>query len=140
MLILAVNDLQFTINREIANTMAVRAFACNASLNLNALRLAKLLGAEVVARWRIEYKDGVSRRQNGSYALIWIHDVKPNQEEFTREDLSTVIGGKKIIGDLLKREETSKEVIFGLEPQNENSELARPSSSAGKRIDLSQRP
>jgi len=116
----------------------------NASLNLNALRLAKLLGAEVVARWRIEYKDGVSRRQNASYAFIWIHDVKPNQlkdrEEFTREDLSTVIGGKKIIGDLLKREETSKEVIFGLEPQNENSEFARPSSSAGRRIELSPRP
>jgi hypothetical protein len=62
------------------------------------------------------------------------------REEFTREDLSTVIGGKKIIGDLLQREETSKEVIFGLEPQKENSELARPSCSAGKRIDLSQRP
>jgi hypothetical protein len=116
----------------------------NASLNLNALRLAKLLGAEVIARWRIEYKEGVSRKRNASYAFIWIHDLKPSQlkdrEEFTREDLSSVIGGKQIITDLIKREETSKEVIFGIEPQNANPEPSRSSSTSEKRIALSPRP
>ena len=108
----------------------------NASSNLNALRLAKFLGAEVIARWRIEYKEGISRRQNASYAFIWIHDSKPSQlkdrEEFTREDLSTVIGGKQIMTDLMKREETSKEVIFGIEPQQVNPERDQGSSAVRK--------
>lgn len=118
---------RFLLSRLLPGEMSVTDI--NASLNLNALRLAKLLGAEVIARWRIEYKEGISRRQSASYAFIWIHDTKPSQlkdrEEFTREDLSSVIGGKKIMTDLLNREETSKEVIFGLGTQQVSPGVGR---------------
>ena len=82
----------------------------------NALRISYLLGTELVARVRIDYKIKETLKQRTEYKFIWIHGQKPNQtigrENLTREDLSTVIGGKKVIQLLQTFEEETKEVIF----------------------------
>jgi hypothetical protein len=82
----------------------------------NALRISQLLGSELIVRVKLDFKVKDSLKTSSQSYYIWIHGDKPFQtvgrEQFTRENLKDVVGGKRIIDSIVQFEENSKEVIF----------------------------
>jgi hypothetical protein len=82
----------------------------------NAIIIGNLLEAKPVAQWKIDYRDTAAKRYNKTTLYVWINGKKDGQPRrgtfYRREELSNVIGGKKIITALTNYEENSDEVIF----------------------------
>lgn len=83
---------------------------------LNALRLAQVLGARIVLRCRFEYQHQVTHQlfsHNFHILILPVADgdlLKVRPQEVL--DLSKTLGGKAIVDELTKVEESSQEVTF----------------------------
>lgn len=84
----------------------------------NALKIASVLNAQLVTRWSIRYVEELDNKEMISSKYIWMHksnlDRSPmGRKNMQREDLTTVIGGQRVIDVIEDFEKNSKEVIFG---------------------------
>ena len=77
---------------------------------VNAVKFSKILEMQIIIRLKIKYNEDISEKSRMTNKYIWLEEDDDNKT--IRHDLEDIYGGKKIIREIKKYEDTTKNVIF----------------------------